>query len=152
MVKNKNGKTDITNVSLGMTEVNGEWLGFVKEPQISTLYHNNMLVVQVSICGKIRKLSNSSVDVNVQILCNGIEDRNERSEFYEGDQLFMSLNTPVSGYVCVYMIDEDLNAYNILPYTSSSQGSQFVEANIRHIFFSKQFLLLLFEEPSTLAV
>lgn len=138
-IKNKNGKTDITNVSLGMTEVNGEWLGFVKDPQVTTIYQNNVLVIQVSICGKIRKLSNSNIDVHVQLLCNGIEDRNERSEFYEGDQLFMSLNTPVSGYVCVYMIDEDLNAYCILPYMSNTQGSQYVEANIRHIFFSKQF-------------
>ena len=138
-IKNKNGKTDITNVSLGTTEVKGEWLGFVKEPQISTIYQNNMLVLRVSICGKIRKLTNSSIDVHVQLLCNGIEDNYERNDFYEGDQLFMSLNTPISGYVCVYMIDEDLNAFNILPYASNPQGAQFVEANVRHIFFSKHF-------------
>lgn len=139
-IVNKNGKTDISNVSFGVSEVNGEWLGFVKEPEIETIYQDNTLVVHVSICGKIRESVNSTTDIKVQILCNGIEDRNERESFYEGDQLFISINTPVSGYLCIYMVDENLNAYNILPYFSNSQGSQYVEANKRNIFFSKQFI------------
>lgn len=138
-IVNKNGKTDISNVSFGVSEVNGEWLGFVKEPEIETIYQDNTLVVHVSICGKIRETTNSIVDVDVQILCNGIDDRNERENFYEGDQLFISVNVPISGYLCIYMIDESLNAYNILPYSSNLQGAQYIEANKRNIFFSKHF-------------
>ena len=69
-VVNKNGKTDISNVSFGVSEVNGEWLGFVKEPEIETIYQDNTLVVHVSICGKIRESINSTIDIEVQILCN----------------------------------------------------------------------------------
>ena len=138
-IKNKNGKSDISNLTLGTTEVNGEWLGYTKEPQVSTIYKDGLLVIQVSICGKIRRTSNSRIDIRAQILCNGVEDRNERDVFYEGDQFFMSFNTPVSGYLCVYLIDEDLNAYNIIPYSSNSFGAQYVEASKKYIFFSKQF-------------
>lgn len=134
------GEGDVSNFSLGATEVKGEWLGDWKQPIYKIRYDelSGGNIVYVQVFGKVRAISGVKVDVSAKILCNGFTPRHEREIFFEGDPLYMSFLTPVDGYLSVYLIDEEANAYCLLPYESSADGIEFVSANKNHIFFSKQ--------------
>ena len=122
------------------TEVKGEWLGDWKKPIYKITYdeQNECNIVYVKVFGKARAICGSKVDLSVKILCNGVTPRHERDIFFEGDQLYMSFLSPVEGYLCVYLVDEEANAFCLLPYEFNVDGVEFVSANKDHIFFSKQ--------------
>lgn len=140
VIHSNDAGSETSHFSLGGTEVKGEWLGDLKQPIYKITYDetNGGNIVHVKVSGKARAISSSKIDVSAKILCNGVTPRHERELFYEGDQLFLSFLSPVAGYLCVYLVDEEANAYCLLPYESSSTGFASVEANKNHIFFSKQ--------------
>jgi hypothetical protein len=132
--------TETSHFSLGGTEVKGEWLGDVKKPIYKIRYDevNECNIVYVKVFGRARAILSSKIDLSAKILCNGVTPRHERESLYEGDQLYMSFLSPVAGYICVYLVDEEAKAYCLLPYEASATGCVRVEANKNHIFFSKQ--------------
>lgn len=133
-------ETKVSHFSLGGTEVKGEWLGDLKKPIYEITYDemNECNIVHVKVFGKARAISSSKIDLSAKILCNGVTPRHERELFYEGDQLFLSFLSPVDGYICVYLVDEEANAFCLLPYEATKTGHQQVNSNENHIFFSKQ--------------
>ena len=139
LIRTSEENTEVSHFSLGGTEVKGEWLGDWKKPIYQIRYDevNECNIVYVKVFGKARAISGSKIDVSAKILCNGVTPRHEREEMYEGDQLFLSFMSPVAGYICVYLVDEEANAYCLLPYESDATGSQQVEANKQHVFFSR---------------
>ena len=70
------------------------------------------------------------------MLRNGIEDRFESNSFKSGDDLFVSFQSPTSGYLVVYLIDADQRAFCLLPYQNMESGCFPVEANKRYVLFS----------------
>lgn len=140
IIRSNNVESETSHFSLGGTEVKGEWLGDLKQPIYKITYDetNGCNVIHVKILGKVRAISSSKIDISAKVLCNGVTARHERESFYEGDQLFLSFLSPVAGYLCVYLVDEEANAYCLLPYELSSTGVARVEANRNHVFFSKQ--------------
>ena len=134
------GEGEISNFSLGGTEVKGEWLGDWRQPIYTIRYdeRSGSNIIHVKVFGKARAINGTKVDISLKILCNGITPRHEREMFFEGDQLYMSFLTPVDGYLAVYLIDEEANAYCLLPYEHSAEGVEYVLANENHVFFSKQ--------------
>jgi hypothetical protein len=140
LIRTSDEETEVSHFSLGGTEVKGEWLGDWKKPIYQIRYDevNECNIVYVKVFGKARAISSSKIDVSAKILCNGVTPRHEREQLYEGDQLFVSFLSPVAGYLCMYLVDEEANAYCLLPYELSSTGFARIEANRDHIFFSKQ--------------
>lgn len=140
IIRTKEDDTEVSHFSLGGTEVKGEWLGDSKKPIYQITYDeaNECNIIYVQVFGRARAISSSKVNLSVKILCNGVTPRHERDLFYEGDQLFLSFLSPVEGYVCVYLIDEDANAFCLLPYGATTIGFQQVKSNKNYIFFSKQ--------------
>lgn len=140
IIRTKEDDTEVSHFSLGGTEVKGEWLGDSKKPIYQITYDeaNECNIIYVQVFGRARAISSSKVNLSVKILCNGVTPRHERDLFYEGDQLFLSFLSPVEGYVCVYLIDEDANAFCLLPYGATTTGFQQVKSNKNYIFFSKQ--------------
>ena len=140
VIRTTNGQTDMSQFSLGGTEVKGEWLGDLKAPVYQIRYDelSECNIVHVKVVGKARAITSAKIDIEAKILCNGHTPRHERETFYEGDQLFMSFLSPVDGYLCVYLVDEEANAFCLLPYGADSNGSQRVQSNKNHLFFSKQ--------------
>ncbi len=63
------------------------------------------------------------------------DDTNESLNFYDNDDLYMSFQTPVDGYLAVYLEDENNRVYNLLPYASSPEGSIMVEHGKKYLFF-----------------
>ena len=134
-VANENGRSDVEVVSLGMSEVKGEWLRTEGEPEYEVAYEDGMLAVTARVKGVIREVVNAAVDFDARVLCNGTEDRFERADFREGDDLYLAFRAPVDGYVTVYLLDGAGTAYCLLPYRGDTGGRVAVKGNRRYVSF-----------------
>ena len=135
-VRNENGKSDVSLLSLGASEVKGEWLRTDGEPEYEIAYEDGMLAVTVRVKGVIREIVNAAVDFQTCVLCNGTEDRFEQDRFRNGDDLYLSFQSPVDGYLTVYLLDAEGTAYCLLPYRGDTGGRVAVKGNRRYVFFS----------------
>lgn len=106
-VKNSNSESDVDFLSIGGSEVKGEWIETIGKPRFDISYEENMLVVRVAAKGRIREIVSASVDFKALVLRNGTDDKFESNSFKSGDDLFMSFQSPVDGYLVVYLIDAD---------------------------------------------
>lgn len=138
MLSNTNGATNTDFTSLSSSDVKGEWLETIGEPKYEIAYEQGMLVVKCTVSGKARELVASQNNFVAKVLCNGIEDKYESGNFKSGDDLFLSYQTSVKGYIAVYLVDDNKNAYCLLPYQSSTDGKVAVEANKKYVFFNQK--------------
>ena len=135
-VENSNGQSDIDFLSIGGSEVKGEWIETIGEPIYDIRYEGNMLVVVCKVKGKAREIVSAGIDFQAKILRNGTDDKFESDQFRSGDDLYLSFQSPVSGYLAVYLVDADSQAYCLLPYRSQTDGIYPVKVNQRYIFFN----------------
>lgn len=136
-VANRNGKSDVDFFSLGGSEVKGEWIETIGEPEYSISYERNMLVVKVSVKGKAREMASAKIDIVAKVLRNGTEDKFESDEFRSGDDLYLYFQSPVDGYLNVYLLDEtSQTVFCLLPYKSSNEPSYQVDHDKPYVFFS----------------
>lgn len=137
LVGNNNGKSTIDMFAYSESEVKGEWIETIGEPEyLSMTYEQDMLVVKVKVVGRIREIVSAAVDIKAKILRNGVDDKFESDEFCSGDDLYLSFQTPQDGYLAVYLVDAAHTAYCLLPYRSQRDGIYQVAANTPYIFFS----------------
>lgn len=136
VLSNANGKSDNKFYSFGESEVNGEWIETTKEPSFEISYEGGMLIINVVIEGKIRKTERVRVDYELKILRNGTSEQFENDEFKSGDDLYVTFKSPIAGYLAIYLLGEDDQAYCILPYSGQSNGIYSITPNHRHILFS----------------
>ena len=134
-IENRNGDSAVDFLSIGGSDVRGEWIETIGEPQYEIAYEQSMLVVKVSVKGRIREIVSAGIDISARILRNGTEDRFESEEFRSGDDLYLSFVSPVDGYLAVYLVDAEQRAYCLLPYRSQG-GIYKVAANRRYLFFN----------------
>lgn len=125
--------------SLGGSEVKGEWIETLGEPDIVRSFgEDGSLIVHVTVKGRIREITNARVDFQAKVLCNGTDLKFERTNFRSGDDLYLYFKSPTDGYLNVYLLDEvSQTVYCLLPYRSSGQGAVKVEHDVPYIFFSK---------------
>ena len=138
LMNNTNGSTHTDFTSLSSSDVKGEWLETIGEPKYEISYEQGMLVVKCSVTGKARAIVAKQNNYVAKILCNGIEDSNEGENFKSGDDLYLAYQSATKGYLAVYLIDDNKNAYCLLPYQSSKDGKVEVDANTRYVFFNQK--------------
>lgn len=138
LMNNTNGSTHTDFTSLSSSDVKGEWLETIGEPKYEISYEQGMLVVKCSVTGKARAIVAKQNNYVAKILCNGIEDRNEGENFKSGDDLYLAYQSATKGYLAVYLIDDNKNAYCLLPYQSSKDGKVEVDANTRYVIFNQK--------------
>lgn len=136
-VTNRNGESNVDFLNISSSDIQGEWIETIGEPQFDISYEQGMLIVKCYVRGVIREITTSAVDISAKLLRNGQEDRFESTEFKSGDDLFLSFSSPVDGYLAVYLLDDDNNAYCLLPYRNQSEGIYRVSANKKYLFFSE---------------
>jgi len=122
--------------SFGSSDVKGEWIETLGKPEYDIQLIEGVQVVTCRVKGKIREIVTSQADVKVMVLRNGREDRNEDDRFKDGDDLFMSFQTPLNGYLAVYLVDDNEHVQCLLPYLNQQSGIFQVEANRRYVLFS----------------
>ena len=135
-VENTDEESSVEFRSLAASDVKGEWIETIGTPEYSISYEQNMLVVKVHVEGRIREIKSAKVDFTAKILCNGTEDRFESSDFKDGDNLYLSFSTPTDGYLAIYLLDTNRDAFCLLPYPGDTDGKVFVKHGNRYVFFS----------------
>jgi hypothetical protein len=136
-VSNNNGKSDIDFQSISSSDVQGEWIETIGEPLYEISYEQEMLIVKCHVKGIIREATGTTIDLSAKILRNGTEDKFESSEFKNGDDLYLSFQSPVDGYLAVYLVDADEQAFCLLPYRNQTTGIYPIAANHRYLFFNE---------------
>ncbi len=138
MVDN-NGKADSRFFSLGGSDVRGEWIETIGEPVYQLSYEQNILVVKVEVDGIIRETDGPDIDITAKILRNGTEEKFESSEFRSGDDMYLYFQSPVDGWLVVYMLDETTQqVFCLLPYKNSGDGAYFIAHDKPYILFSSK--------------
>lgn len=136
-VTNQNGEANTDFFSLGGSEVKGEWIETIDEPEYTISYEQGMLVVRVTVSGRIREIVRAQIDFKAEVLCNGTDLKFARTDFKSGDDLYLYFQSPVDGYLAVYLLDDvSQMVYCLLPYKGSSEGVAPIEHDKPYIFFS----------------
>lgn len=139
IVKNESGKSSVDFLSIGGSDVKGEWIQTLGEPKFDIFYESNMLTIKVSIDGKAREIKNASIDFEAKVLRNGTEEKYESDEFRNGDDLYLYFKSPVNGYLAVYLLDENAQqVFCLLPYKSSGDPAYKIIHDKPYVFFSCQ--------------
>ena len=139
IVKNENGKSSVNFLSIGGSDVKGEWIETIGEPKLDIFYESNMLTIKVSIDGKAREIKNAAIDFEAKLLRNGTEEKYESDEFRNGDDLYLYFKSPINGYLAVYLLDENTQqVFCLLPYKSSGEPAYKIVHDKPYIFFSCQ--------------
>ena len=96
-----------------------------------------MLVVKAIVFGRIREIVSAQIDIKAEVLCNGTDLKFARTDFKNGDDLYLYFQSPIDGYLAVYLLDEvSQMVYCLLPYKSSSEAVMPIEHDKPYIFFS----------------
>lgn len=134
-IDNNDGVTTTDFLSIGGSELKGEWLEDTTPPVFEFITDGSAMALKVTVRGVIREIEGCKVPFEVKILRNGTTPGDESDRFVSGDDMYLSFNTPSSGFVAVYLIDAENNAYCLLPYQSQSTGFFEAKANKRYLFF-----------------
>lgn len=127
-------KSDMSFTSQSSSEICGEWIETIGQPKYD-LWYDSGLVVKVKVKGRIRPIVEASTVLDVKILCNGISGKFERTDFRDGDDLFLQFTSPIDGYIAVYLSDMQ-NVYCLLPYPDDIGHASLVRGGKTRILFS----------------
>ena len=109
-VTNADGKSFVGYSSLGSSDVRGEWIRTIGQPEFDMDYRDGQLIINVKIKGEAREIDYMKPQFVTRILRNGTKENYESEEFRDGDYLYMSVISPVSGYAAIFCKDEELAA------------------------------------------
>ena len=121
--------------SLRETLVRGEWIETIKQTILEKTFEKGFWHVKVYIAGRARNHSTDKPEIQYAFI-NNAHDKQNRDQYYDSDDIFLRFSSPVSGALCVYLVDAEQNAYCLLPYQSSTIGYQAIDANQEYLFFS----------------
>ena len=121
--------------SLRETSVRGEWIETTSQKVLEQTFKKGFWHVKVYVAGRARNHSTDKPAIQYAFI-NNAHDKQSRDQYYNGDDIFLRFTSPVSGALCVYLVDAEQNAYCLLPYQSSIVGYQSIYANHEYIFFS----------------
>lgn len=139
VISNKNGVSEENFYSYGGTDVKGEWIETIDEPKYNIRHKDNTLIVTCSVKGKAREIVSAVIEFIAKPLRNGTDLRFESYSFKDGDDMFFYFQSPVNGYLAIYLLDEtSQTVYNILPYRSQKISVCPIDANKDYIFFSRK--------------
>lgn len=130
---NQDSETDF--LSLGGSELKGEWIEDLSDPEFEYLTDGADIAIRVKIKGRIQEITGPKIPIDAKILCNGVTDAHEAERFISGDDLYISFCSPINGYVAIYLIDPSDSAYCLLPYESQTNGIFQTKANHKYLFF-----------------
>ena len=139
VITNKNGESDTQFVALGGSDVKGEWIETIGNPEYQLKFENHFLIVECSVKGKAREIVSAKIEFEAKILRNGTELRFEDVNFRDGDDLYLYFQSPINGYLAVYLLDElSQTVYCILPYKAQAFSAYPVLANKEYVMFSRK--------------
>lgn len=138
-INNSRGRSNVDIKTLGSSEVRGEWLRTIGEPEYSEpLITDEFIVITVKVKGIIREIKNAETNLDIKVLRNGFDNKFEDTNFRNYDDIYLSFTSPIDGYIAVYLIGENDEAFCLLPYPKQTNGKVPVAAGQAYTFFSPQ--------------
>lgn len=129
----QNGDSETSFQSLGTTEVNGDWIADIKEPEIVVAYEGGMLIISAKVCGKVRERKRADFELSIQTLCNGIESE----KFKNNDRFSVRFRSPVKGYFSIWLADDNLRqVYCLLPYENANGEAREIQSRKEYTLLS----------------
>lgn len=126
-------------MSLSLSEVKGEWLGDLGEPQFTTsLDANDNIVVHAKVKGRAKQITNQAADFDAIVLRNSTDKRNGSTHFVNGDDMYLYFSAPLNGYVSVYLAEESGEVYCLLPYSTGDVDEIRTKKGYEYIFFDSK--------------
>lgn len=130
----QDGKSRSDFHSISASEVLGEWIETIGEPIYNIVYLGEQLVITCKVKGKARKIVSAGIDFKAKILRNGKEDKFESNKFKNGDDFYLSFQSPVKGFLAVYL-EADEQVFCLLPYSDQDDGIYPIDNKKRYLFF-----------------
>ena len=117
LISNTNGSSQTNVFSLGGTSVRGEWIETIKEQVLEpATFTDGFWHIKVHVEGRARNHSSEKTDIQYTFVRN-VQDLESPVTFRDGNDLFLRFSSPAAGSLCVYLIDEEMNAFCLLPRT-----------------------------------
>lgn len=136
-VENSGETSNVDMISLGGSEVKGEWIETIGEPQFELIgYEQGTMVWKCTVTGKAREIVTDKPVFDAHLLRNGTDVKFESDVFRSGDDLYLKFCSPVDGYLNVYLDDGQGNVAAMLPYRSQGFGATEIKGNQDYLFFS----------------
>ena len=123
---------------LGSADVRGEWIKTTKEPTFDIQQIERGLSIHVRGEGIIREVVMAPINFKALVLRNGTEDKFHSEVFNTGDDMFVSFTSPIDGYLSIYLVDNNHDAFCLLPYQEETDGAYQILANKRYVLFSRK--------------
>lgn len=120
--------------SLRETSVRGEWIQTTSQKVLNKTFEKGVWHVKVYVAGRARNHSTEEPEIQYAFI-NNAHDRQNRDQYYDGDDIFLRFSSPVSGALCVYLVDTEQKAYCLLPDQFNAKAYQSIEANKEYLFF-----------------
>ena len=137
-ITNRNDKSNVDFISYSGSELKGEWIGDIKVDTI-VKHEKGITAIKAKVCGYARELTRKTADLKVKTLRNGTTEKYESEVFLNNDDFYLLFQSPESGFVVIYLVDEENDiAYCLLPYSSSKSGQFAIEKDKEYIFFSNR--------------
>ncbi len=137
MVSSDNHKSNTRFSSHGLSDVKGEWIETIGDPQLDISFRDHNIVVTCRISGLAKELKGTRVEYEAYTLRN-LPDRNCAStRFSDGDDMFLFFRSPIGGYLNVFLLcNAEDEAYCLLPY-KNGKGVFYISADTDYYLFSK---------------
>lgn len=123
---------------LSTSQVKGEWIETIGEPQLTRFLLGDVLAIKVEITGRVREITSSTAEFDAKVLCKAPDIRFESNRFESGDDLYLYFKSPQDGYLTVYLYDGQDVVFCLLPYHGQSHGAFKVKGNQGYYFFSTE--------------
>lgn len=131
---------------IGTTKVKGDWIktnsiNFSEDLRLETGAYGkqNVKYITCNIRGKVRK-SAPKANIDFEIL-NCPDEACRTTDFVDGEQLYLYFQSPVDGYLSIYVDEGDIT-YRLLPYVLMSddfQSGVFIEGDTEYLFFAEKY-------------
>ena len=138
LIQNENGKSNSNFFSLGESSVKGEWLGDTRDPKTEVWIEEGFLIANAKVWGEAREIVSAPIDVQAKLLRTP-KGKNDTEHYAHGDDLYLSFKSPAKGFLAVYQIDAQGDAYCLLPYANDEDGQFPVKANKNYILFATDY-------------
>lgn len=119
------------------TSVKGEWLGDEKEPEITIETVNGDIIFTAEVWGTAREIIRANTELEWDIMKDADGKRIKADQFDNKERFFLNFKSPIDGYLAVYLITGDDEAYSLLPYRKGGTGSVQVKGGKEYVFFDK---------------
>ncbi len=135
MMHNESGKVSSKFLSLGGSDIKGEWIEDISTPSTELIEQDGVLVIQAKVKGRVREIIQAKIDIVAKILRNGTSAGDESDNFISGNSMNLLFSSPQNGYLTVYLLDEIGDAYCLLPYQRSQDGIFEVKKDREYVLF-----------------